>query len=148
MLGWVAYGSRRPKLLLLSSLHLAWGDGGSAPCGRRHVAPDFNPGCEVRFSFSSPFRGAGADSLEEIVFVKFDSMFAQEGDELVLERHAFVMLLLTLDVRSHRRYLRLADREGAVPNLPSEPDSKLLAQPVGGVALDAFDHLRDGDGRR
>lgn len=58
-------GGRRPGGDQPSPASASRPGGGSAPCGRRRIAPDFNPGCGGPNPFLSPFRGNGMGARAE-----------------------------------------------------------------------------------
>ena len=83
-------------------------------------------------------------TLPKIPFVEFDTMSAEQLEELFLERAFAVMFLLALDVSLDARDLGTADREGAVSLLPSEiPLPDFVVNPDRGGLLQVTKNIRD-----
>src|SRR3954453_23710281 len=59
-------------------------------------------------------------SAQHVTLVVFDPVFLEQADQLVLERDPRVVDLLILDISPNLSHLRLADRERAISDLPSE----------------------------
>jgi hypothetical protein len=74
----------------------------------------------------------GTALIPGVLFVQFQSLAPTELAELVLKRHALVMLLLILNVLRHVLDQRGADRTFTIAGLPAEISSarELAFQPL------------------
>src|SRR3954468_21787542 len=88
-------------------------------------------------------------SPQQIPLVVRNPILLEQRDQLVLEGHLFVVLLLIADVASDLVHERLAHGKNAVPHLPLESLHAAwpLVDPSRGVSLDLLDHHGDRDVR-
>ena len=90
------------------------------------------------------------ESIPQIPFVKFNPVFLQQRQKLLLKTLFTMMLLLILNVIDNGVQLRNADAEGAVFFLPRKEPliGKILVNPFRGTALDKLHSLGNGQGCR
>src|SRR5437667_8166905 len=108
------------------------------------IAQRFNVGCRPKVCLSPE---GTADSLPEVPFVVGNMMFLEQSQELLLERHSAMMVLLGSDVLNGFLQQRQADTEGAVLYLPAKHAvfGKGVMYPFGGAAFDELHCRGDGD---
>ena len=108
------------------------------------IAQRFNVGSQARVCVSPE---GTADSLPEVPFVVGNTMFLEQSQELLLESHFAMMVLLVSDVLNGFFQQRLTDAESAVLHLPAKQAvfGKGVMHPFGGAAFDKLHCLGDGD---
>ena len=91
-----------------------------------------------------------AESFPQIPVVVFDSMFLQQGEELFLETHFTMMLLLGFDVLNDSIQLRETNTKRAIFGLPGKETliRKCFMDPFRGTSLDELHRFGDRHGRR
>src|SRR5689334_3477228 len=67
----------------------------------------------------------GATLVEDVFWIKSNSMFLQKPDEFIFKRHLPMMLLLAPDITFHCRIIRRAHTECRIPLLPGKPPAQL-----------------------
>src|SRR6266581_6836958 len=99
------------------------------------IAQRFNVGCRARVPVSPE---GTADSLPEVPFVVGNTMFLEQSQELLLESHFAMMVLLVSDVLNGFLQQRLTDAESAVLHLPAKQAvfGKGFMHPFGGASFD------------
>ena len=108
------------------------------------IAQRFNDGYQAKGCVSPE---GTADSLPEVPFVVCNTVFLEQSQELLLESHFAMMVLLVSDVLNGFFQQRLTDSECAVLHLPAKQAvfGKGVMHPFGGAAFDKLHCLGDRD---
>jgi hypothetical protein len=115
-----------------------------APEARREVSPARKRWVKVK---ERPERRRRDTSSENVAWIIFNAVLLQQRNEFLFKRHFAVMPFLILNVPHHRRNVRLAYPEPAVPLLPGEP-ADLARHPARGVRCNVPNGLGNHERRR